>query len=330
MAQRGMQRAGPFPSSPGSYANRVGRSPGARTGHRPAPPRSSAMGPSPGDPGGDGPPGPLEPELAEGRQWSTTLWTEITSLRLMVKEPLEGEASEEVLSAMRIVVSSMLGRLPSPEFQVTLRASRDHMAAVFMSALHTGYSLRNAEFVARLQKGWGRGEVAPGLVREDREGLSPAAAAYVESLEARLQDLPPPRRDGSQLLAYDRESCKDGAHRFQPTNNCVSEAFRTVVSKLIVMLKLSQHHALYGPPGSDIECPLLDLVGPITIQREELTNILMWCLLVGHHAKCVEYRMSLERCMLKGSGEGEAASGQGPAPGRAWIDRLGSFFQNGT
>ena len=85
--------------------------------------------------------------------------------------------------------------------QVTLQTERATLARLAKASMCTGYQLSNAEMRLLLERGAGAGacdstsaydagvEGEPRLSAGERSGLSPAAAAHVAALEARLRRL---------------------------------------------------------------------------------------------------------------------------------------------
>lgn len=211
---------------------------------------------------------------------------------------------------------------------------------MLLSALCTGYALRNAEYALQLQQAFGvDAENCSELSSEDRANLPVHVAAYVEALEARFQG----EQKGVDLLLSSQQKStqrgilldyvkgmdiKEVTQLSEQTGNCVLEAFQTVVSKVLVRLKISQPM----PPGSglrrhsDFEPVLLNMGGVFLLSRERLMEALLWCMLVGHHAKSYEYRLSLEQCVADGE---TCVAEREQAQGKAWFQRLGSFFLDG-
>ncbi|CAD7695517.1 unnamed protein product [Ostreobium quekettii] len=245
---------------------------------------------------------------------------------------------------MRAAVTGLLGALPSPQFQVTLRAPHDQLESLLLSMMCTGYCLRNAEFEAELEKKWEAASAsqAPRLAEEERAALSPETAAYIKFLEARPQSIETSTRGASQLLlAVSREPCiKDVAQLTKVAGDCIPEAFHAVANKIIVRLKVSQagsprmtfmDHVMTGccQFTSDHGLPQLDIGTSICFGRERMMEVLMWCLLVGYYAKDVEYRTTLERCMFRGKEVPKVVEQEKLPSGRAWLDRLSGFFTQG-
>ena len=89
----------------------------------------------------------------------------------------------------------------STRSQVTLQTERATLARLAKASMCTGYQLSNAEMRLLLERGAGGGardstaaydagpEAEPQLSASERSRLSPAAAAHVVALEARLRRL---------------------------------------------------------------------------------------------------------------------------------------------
>lgn len=69
----------------------------------------------------------------------------IKSLSPEMVTQLSRPGSSEVLEAIERTISSMLGGLPSEDFNVTIATNRENLGKLLASAMLNGYLLRNVE-----------------------------------------------------------------------------------------------------------------------------------------------------------------------------------------
>lgn len=71
---------------------------------------------------------------------------------------IQKEVPPTTVDAMKRTISSMLGLLPSDQFQVVIEASWEPLSKLLISSIITGYTLRNAEYRLCLEKNLGMHE----------------------------------------------------------------------------------------------------------------------------------------------------------------------------
>lgn len=81
---------------------------------------------------------------AEGLS-NNTLWQYVQSLNPDAVGRLSQPSSPEVYQAIERTIVTMLGGLPSEEFNVTISTSRENLGRMLASAMLNGYFLRNVE-----------------------------------------------------------------------------------------------------------------------------------------------------------------------------------------
>lgn len=80
------------------------------------------------------------------------LWNLIHDIEPMNVSRVGQDVSTESKDAMKRTISGMLGLLPSDQFDITVKASRESSTKLLISSIMTGYTLRNAEYRVALQK----------------------------------------------------------------------------------------------------------------------------------------------------------------------------------
>lgn len=259
--------------------------------------------------------------------------------------------SVEAMDAIQKTASGMLGMLPPTQFQIQIQASRDPLANLVFSSLCTGYALRSAEYRLQLHDSLTEGdtetEASLALDDETRSKLPAAVLDYVNNIEMQLKSY----KDKEALQGMDTESSTpSGANRLlqyvrgmdpesvnklsESASRGVVQAFNLTVKKIVENLHLTQSY----PSSARLLGRLRSALGeaekrrpstPVNpsftsttfnISRDNLTDALLWSMLVGYYTKTVECRFSLEKCVQ----ESEVYEG----PERAWYLKLGSFFND--
>ncbi len=73
------------------------------------------------------------------------LWQYVQSMNQETIDQLSKPSSPEVLQAIERTIGSMLGNLPSENFNVMMTTSRENLGQLIFAAMMNGYFLRNAE-----------------------------------------------------------------------------------------------------------------------------------------------------------------------------------------
>ncbi len=73
------------------------------------------------------------------------LWQYVQSLSPETIAQLSRPDSQDVFQVMERNVISLLGHLPSEQFEVSISTNREHLGKLLASAMMSGYFLRNAE-----------------------------------------------------------------------------------------------------------------------------------------------------------------------------------------
>lgn len=82
------------------------------------------------------------------------LWEYVQSLTPETISQLSKPQSREVLQVMERNIMGMLGTLPSEQFGITINTSRENLGKLLVSAMMSGYFLRNAEQRMDFEKSW--------------------------------------------------------------------------------------------------------------------------------------------------------------------------------
>lgn len=90
----------------------------------------------------------------DSRESVNLLWEYVRSLAPETISELSKPQSREVLQVMEKNISGMLGTLPSEQFAVTINTSRESLSKLLVSAMMSGYFLRNAEQRMDFEKSW--------------------------------------------------------------------------------------------------------------------------------------------------------------------------------
>uniref|UniRef100_A0A2P2KE75 Uncharacterized protein MANES_17G119500 n=1 Tax=Rhizophora mucronata TaxID=61149 RepID=A0A2P2KE75_RHIMU len=130
--------------------------------------------------------------------------------------------SDSAKDSMKQAISSMLGLLPSDQFSVTVKVSKNPLESLLISAIITGYTLWNAEYRVSLMrnldisvedskesKSWREMEDCG---EEDRESESCGAEAGLEDLQISprvLGDLSPEALNYIQQLQSELSDAKE-------------------------------------------------------------------------------------------------------------------------
>jgi Protein of unknown function (DUF760) len=85
------------------------------------------------------------PENFGSEAINNNLWQYIKSLNPEMVAQLSKPTSPEVLQAIERTVVSMLGSLPSEDFDIEITTSRQHLGMLLGSAMLNGYFLHNVQ-----------------------------------------------------------------------------------------------------------------------------------------------------------------------------------------
>jgi hypothetical protein len=85
------------------------------------------------------------PENFGSEAVNNNLWQYIKSLNPEMVAQLSKPTSPEVLQAIERTVVSMLGSLPSEDFDIEITTSRQHLGMLLGSAMLNGYFLHNVQ-----------------------------------------------------------------------------------------------------------------------------------------------------------------------------------------
>lgn len=80
-----------------------------------------------------------------GNSEINNLWQYVQSLSPETIAQLSRPDSQDVFQVMERNVISLLGHLPSEQFEVSISTNREHLGKLLASAMMSGYFLRNAE-----------------------------------------------------------------------------------------------------------------------------------------------------------------------------------------
>lgn len=80
------------------------------------------------------------------------LWEYVKSLNPEMIAKLSKPTSPEVLKTIERTIVSMLGGLPSEDFDIEITTSREHLGMLLASAMLNGYFLHNVEQRLELEK----------------------------------------------------------------------------------------------------------------------------------------------------------------------------------
>lgn len=94
----------------------------------------------------------------ESGESSNLLWEYVQSLTPETISQLSKPHSREVLQVMERNIMGMLGTLPSEQFGIKIETSRENLGKLLVSAMMSGYFLRNAEQRMDIEKAWNAGD----------------------------------------------------------------------------------------------------------------------------------------------------------------------------
>ena len=93
--------------------------------------------------------------LHNGNKESTNLlWQYVQSLNPETLAQLSKPQSQEVLKVMESNISGLLGSLSEERFGITINTSRENLGQLLVSAMMSGYFLRNAEQRMDFEQSW--------------------------------------------------------------------------------------------------------------------------------------------------------------------------------
>ncbi|XP_047315805.1 uncharacterized protein LOC124919580 [Impatiens glandulifera] len=84
---------------------------------------------------------------------------------------IQKDVSLTTIDAMKRTISSMLGLLPSDQFQVFIDALWEHLSKLLVSSMMTGYTLRNAELRLCLERNFDTYEISLETPKQDDSKL---------------------------------------------------------------------------------------------------------------------------------------------------------------
>jgi hypothetical protein len=85
------------------------------------------------------------PESFNSEASNNLLWQYVQSMSPETIAQLSKPSSGEVLQAMERTIGTMLGSLPSENFNVMITTNRENLGQLIFGAMMNGYFLRNAE-----------------------------------------------------------------------------------------------------------------------------------------------------------------------------------------
>lgn len=85
------------------------------------------------------------PEFFDSDSDKNLLWQYVQSMNPETVAHLSQPTSQEVFQVMERNIIGLLGNLPSEQFDVNISTSREHLGRLLVSAMVSGYFLRNAE-----------------------------------------------------------------------------------------------------------------------------------------------------------------------------------------
>jgi hypothetical protein len=88
----------------------------------------------------------------QGQIINNELWQYVRDMESSMIARLSQPASPEVMQMMEQNIQSLLGGLPSAEFDVMITTDRDNLARLLASAMLNGYFLKTAEHRMALEK----------------------------------------------------------------------------------------------------------------------------------------------------------------------------------
>eukprot|EP00210_Caulerpa_lentillifera_P000573 g554.t1 len=278
----------------------------------------------------------------------------ISTLEPYERTEILPNVSVEAMDAIQKTASGMLGMLPPTQFQIQIQALRDPLANLVFSSLCTGYALRNAEYRLHLQDSLNEGQdendvnINIALDERIRASLPKAAVDYIKNIELQLQSY----RDKEVLAELEAESsAPGGANRLlqyvrgmhpdsvnklsESAGRGVVHAFNLTVKKVVENLHLTQAY----PSSAKLLGRLRSALGEtekqksasigssftstsFNISRDNLTDALLWSMLVGYYTKNLECRLALEKCVQDEVSDFESDLD------KAWYLKLGSLFQD--
>ena len=91
----------------------------------------------------------------QGQISNNELWQYVRDMESSMIAKLSQPASPEVMQMMEQNIQSLLGGLPTGEFEVMITTDRENMARLMASAMMNGYFLKTAEQRMALEKTMG-------------------------------------------------------------------------------------------------------------------------------------------------------------------------------
>ncbi len=90
----------------------------------------------------------------DGKSGANLLWQYVKSLNPETIALLSKPNSQEVLQLMERNIAGLLGNLPSEQYGIKIDTTRENLSKLLVSAMMSGYFLRNAEQRMDLEKSW--------------------------------------------------------------------------------------------------------------------------------------------------------------------------------
>lgn len=278
----------------------------------------------------------------------------IEALEPYDRSAMLSHVSVEAMDAIQKTASGMLGMLPPSQFHIHIRSLRDPLANLVFSSLCTGYALRNAEYRLQLQNSFLDMDVSDDYEEDDEETEPPneeirkqlplSVLEYIHSLESKIESYQEKEESvesdeekgvpsTNRLLQYVRSMHPDSVNKLsESAGRGVVRAFNLTVKKVVENLHLTQAY----PSSAKLLGRLRSALGetekqrPIpnpsytsstfNLSRDNLTDALLWSMLVGYYTKGLECRLALERCVRDKDSKRQSD--------KAWYLKLGSLFQD--
>uniref|UniRef100_A0A7S1XDN7 Uncharacterized protein n=1 Tax=Compsopogon caeruleus TaxID=31354 RepID=A0A7S1XDN7_9RHOD len=238
--------------------------------------------------------------------------------------------SEEAIEAMRRSLVGILGNLPAETFEVQITSEKNGLRQLLVSALTTGYSIRNAEFRMVLnarfsptvplygQSGSDQSvsdepdflKLVPLRTGVKRENISGRVSwwdttageskemdveSYVSRLEAEVD------------LLRDRLSANE---QHDPVKNGLLRYMRTLSQDKLLGLQAGISE-LATKAMKGVVSQLLGVIPNVTysISRDYLAQLNLWCLMIGYHIRDLEKRHEIMETFLASGDSPMGSSG---------------------
>lgn len=219
-------------------------------------------------------------------------------------------APQQVVEAMRLTVTNMIGSLPPKYFGVKISTVAENLAQLMYSVMITGYMFRNAQYRVELQQSLDLAAL-PDVQEKDKEdppdyapgsqknvcgevirwnnvsGLERIdAKKYIELLEAEIEDL---NRQVSRKNADEQNELLEYLKSLEPQNlkeltNSAGEdvvlAMNTFIKRLIAVSDPDQMKTTARESSA-----------------QELAKLLSWLMVVGYSIRNIEVRFDMERLL---------------------------------